>query len=212
MASTAKKKFKSYLTFFILTAVMAVAYVPIRYLLGAIFGLFGGEDGVGWQPILIVCAVITVALIIAMVVMRLKGAQGCGREVVVACSKVMLIATIMFGGFVLLERLFGPEEGIDASFDTVHWLSLGLSLGLFNYLYERKLQRDIKNDENALVVAAECQDAERALAIAEQLESAGIMAMIVQKGSPVYIKGSDAAVQVQVCRKDLKAAQKHIAE
>ena len=95
MASTAKRTFKSYLTFFILTAVMAVAYVAIRYLLGAIFGWLGGEDGVGWQPILIVCAVITVALIIAMVVMRLKGAQGCGREVVVACSKVMLIATIM---------------------------------------------------------------------------------------------------------------------
>ena len=42
--------------------------------------------------------------------------------------------------------------------------------------------------------------------ICNKLESNGIKAMIVDKDSPVYIKGNDSPVQIQVCRKDLEEA------
>ena len=43
--------------------------------------------------------------------------------------------------------------------------------------------------------------------ICNRLESNGVKAMIVEKGSPVYIKGNGSPVQIQVCRKDLQKAQ-----
>ena len=42
--------------------------------------------------------------------------------------------------------------------------------------------------------------------LCNKLESNGIKAMTVDKDSPVYIKGNDSPVQIQVCRKDLEEA------
>ena len=38
--------------------------------------------------------------------------------------------------------------------------------------------------------------------ICNKLESNGIKAMIVDKDSPVYIKGNGSPIQIQVCRRD----------
>ena len=57
-----------------------------------------------------------------------------------------------------------------------------------------------------LKVAAECIDKAGAEAICKMLEANDIKAMIVDKDSPVYIKGNDSPVQIQVCRKDLEEA------
>ena len=43
--------------------------------------------------------------------------------------------------------------------------------------------------------------------VCNKLESKGIKAMIVDKDSPVYIKGNDSPVQIQVCRKNLEKSK-----
>lgn len=46
--------------------------------------------------------------------------------------------------------------------------------------------------------------------ICNKFESDGVKAMIVEKDSPVYIKGNGSHVQIQVCRKDLEKSKKSI--
>ena len=68
----------------------------------------------------------------------------------------------------------------------------------------------MKEDEDALVIAAECEDMQTAEEICNKFESDGVKAMIVEKDSPVYIKGNGSHVQIQVCRKDLEKSKKSI--
>jgi hypothetical protein len=85
---------------------------------------------------------------------------------------------------------------------------LALSIGIGNYLYERREQKKIEQEENRLVYAAGYDTIEEAQSVCDMLEKEGIKAMIVERESPIYIKGSDSAFQVQVCYKDLKRAEK----
>ena len=94
----------------------------------------------------------------------------------------------------------------------VHWLSFALAVALFDELIKKNQEKKTQEDENALVVAAECEDMQTAEGICNKLESNGIKAMIVEKDSPVYIKVNDSPVQIQVCRKDLAEANKTIKE
>ena len=75
------------------------------------------------------------------------------------------------------------------------------AVALFDELIKNK-EKKMQKDENALVVAAECEDMQTAEEICSKLENNGIKAMIVEKDSPVYIKGNGSPVQIQVCRKD----------
>lgn len=206
------KTLKSLLRFIILIAISVVNYVVIRYLLGYIFDLFGGEQNVGWRAILLVCVVLSVVAIITWIISLRIGIKGKSREAIAACSQITVTTTIMYGCSVLLESVTNSSADIDTTFKTLHWLSLCISLGIFNHLYVRLQQRSIEHDDNSLVVVAECSDMASAEAICNTLEANDIKAMIVEKGSPVYIKDSDAAVQIQVCRKDQQAAKSHIAK
>jgi hypothetical protein len=51
---------------------------------------------------------------------------------------------------------------------------------------------------------------EEAQSVCDMLEKEGINTMVVERESPIYIKGSDSAFQVQVCYKDLKRAKQII--
>lgn len=206
------KRLKSLLRFIILIAISVVNYLVIRYLLGYIFDLFGGEQNIGWRAILLVCVVLSVVAIITWIISLRMDIKGKAQEFVAACSKITVTTTIMFGGVVLLESVTNSSADIDTTFETLHWLSLGLSLSIFNHLYVRLQQRSIEYDDNSLVVVAECSDMASAETICNTLEANDIKAMIVEKGSPVYIKDSDAAVQIQVCRKDQQAARSLIAK
>lgn len=212
MAQKVKKLLRRTLTFFALMALVIVCLILIRYVISYILELFGGEESVGWQPILLICVVLSVVLIVVDITLSRRGIKGRGREAVVACRSVMLTSTIMFGVFLLLDMDATSSEDADAHFRTAHWLSLSLSISIFNYLYARMQQREVENDVNGLVVAAECQDIESAEALSAKLEGCGIKAMIVEKGSPIYINGGEAPVQLQVCRKDLEMAKEHIAQ
>ena len=70
----------------------------------------------------------------------------------------------------------------------------------------KTILKKIPEDENALFVAAEGEEMQTAEGLCNKLESNGIKAMIVDKDSPVYIKGNGSPVQIQVCRKDLEEA------
>ncbi len=129
---------RNLLTFVILTLLTAICCVALRYIIGFVFDLFGGEDSIGWASILILCAVLSVAILFVEFIVTRKGANGRVREAIAVCRKIIVIATIMFAGFVLMETMCGTSGDAEASFDTAKWLSLSLSLGLFNTLYERR--------------------------------------------------------------------------
>ena len=208
-----KNFLKQLLSFLILTFATVLNYIVIRYTIGFIINWAGVEEQVGWKSILLILAALSAIVVVVEIITRRRGVEEKGREVVVACRTITLFTTIAFGGFVLLDRVMtdSPADA-EAAFDTLRWLSLSMSLGIFNYLYERRRQREIAETVNALVVVAECSDMPSATQIAAKLEAKGIRLMIVERDSPIYIKGGDAPIQVQVSSKDLKAAKDIIAK
>ena len=110
----------------------------------------------------------------------------------------------------LIEWLIQRFSDKDFALGTVHWLSFSFACALFDQFYQKFKEKKIQEDENALVLAAECEDMQTAEGICNKLESNGIKAMIVEKDSPVYIKGNDSPVQIQVCRKDLRKVNETI--
>ena len=116
----------------------------------------------------------------------------------------------MFCGLMLIEWLIQRFSDKDFALGTVHWLSFSFACAIFDQFYQKVKEKKIQEDENALVVAAECKDIQTAEDICRKLESNGVKAMIVEKDSPVYIKGNGSPVQVQVCRKDQENARQLI--
>ena len=106
----------------------------------------------------------------------------------------------------LIEWLIQRFSDKDFALGTVHWLSFSFACAIFDQFYQKFMEKKIQEDENVLVLAAECEDIQTAEVICNKLESNGVKAMIVEKDSPVYIKGNGSPVQIQVCRKDLVEA------
>ena len=108
----------------------------------------------------------------------------------------------MFCGSLVIEWLIQRFSDKDFSLGLVHWLSFALAVALFDELIKKNKEKKMQEDENALVIAAECEDMKTAEDLCNKLESNGIKAMIVEKDSPVYIKGNGFPVQIQVCMKN----------
>ena len=115
--------------------------------------------------------------------------------------------TGMFCGAVAMEWLFQRFSDKDFSLGLAHWISFALAVALFNELINKRQEKKMQEDENALVVAAGCEDLQTAEDICNKLERNGIKTLIVDKDSPVYIKGNSSPVQIQVCRKDLEKSK-----
>lgn len=203
MASTAKRKLRSFLIFIISASIALVCAFILRYLFKIVFDWFGGVENIGWKSILLICVALYVVLLILKFIVVRRGAQGISREAVVACSEITLTTTILFGVYVLLRMKLGEED----SEWILNRLPLFISIGIGNYLYNRMQQRETENDVNGLVVVAECSDMASAEKIYNMMEANDIKTMIVEKDSPIYINGSDAAYQIQVCRKDMNTAK-----
>ena len=107
----------------------------------------------------------------------------------------------------LIEWLIQRFSDKDFALGTVHWLSFSFSCAIFDQFHQKYMEKKIQEDENALVIAAECEDMQTAEDICNKLERNGIKAMIVEKDSPVYIKGNGSPVQIQVCIKDLEKSK-----
>lgn len=202
MTPKAKNVLKKILAYALMSIVLMLIYFVIAFVLDLIFDLFGGEDGVSIITTVVTCIVLTAIFVVGDIINSRKKGVDRSDDIIRICRRILTTTTIMFCGSLVIEWLIQRFSDEDFSLGLVHWLSFSLAVALFDELIKKNEEKKIQEDENALVVAAECEDMQRAEDICRKLESNGVKAMIVEKDSPVYIKGNGSPVQVQVCRND----------
>ena len=183
--------------------VLLLFYLAIDYL----FDIFGFAEDVSWRSTFVSFVFGSAGIIIIDAINNRRNGSDRGAEIIRGCRRIIVMTTLMFGGFVFFEWLIMHTPGEEFVFETRKWLPLALSIGIGNYLYERREQKRVEKEENRLVFAAGCATMEEAQSVGDMLEKEGIKAMIVERESPIYIKVGDAPFQVQVCYKDLKRAE-----
>ena len=205
MTPTAKKA----LAYAMFAVVMALIYLVISFTVDVIFRWFGDEEGISIISTMITCLVFTTAIVLAEIARNRQMGIDRTDELIKKCRKFLTATVIMFLGFMVMDMLFEHFSGKDYLLGPKYWLSFSIASGIIDLLYERYKEKKHKNDENDFVVAAECPDVQSAESICNKLEANGIKAMVVEKESPIFIKGAVeyAEAQVQVCRKDLQKAQ-----
>lgn len=184
--------------------VLLLFYIAIDYL----FDILNFAEDVSWRSTFLGFVVGSAGIIIVDAINNRRNGSDRSAEIIGGCRRILVTTTLMFGGLVFFEWLIMHTPGEEFVFETRKWLPLALSVGIGTYLYERREQRKIEQEENRLVVAEGCATMEEAQSVSDKLEKEGVKAMIVERESPIYIKGSDSAFQVQVCYKDLKRAEK----
>ena len=202
MTPKAKNVLKKILAYALMSILLMLIYFLIAFILDLIFDLFGGEDGVSIITTVVTCIVLTAIFVVGDIINSRKNGHDRSDEIIKICRRILTTTTIMFCGSLVIEWLIQRFSDEDFSLGLVHWLSFSLAVALFDELIKKNEEKKIQEDENALVVAAECEDMHTAEEICSKLENNGIKAMITEKDSPVYIKGNGSPVQVQVCRKD----------
>ena len=207
MTTKTKNILKKILAYVLASVVLILTYAVTMFIIDMIFGWFGGEDGVSWMSIAAGCIAATAGIIIADIINSRKGKEDRSDKIIKICRQILWTTTIMFCGMILIEWLIQRFSDKDFALGTVHWLSFSFACAIFDQFYQKFEEKKIQEDENALVVAAECKDMQTAEEVCNKLESKGIKAMIVDKDSPVYIKGNDSPVQIQVCRKNLEKSK-----
>ena len=206
---------KKILAYALMSIVLILVYFVVSFLFDWLFDLIG-EEKVSWRSTVVACTFTTAAIIIVDILNSRKKGVDRSDDIIKICRRILTTTTYMFCGMLLVEwliqKLFSDK---DFSLGLVHWLSFALAVALLDELIEKNKERKTKErktkeDENALVIAAECKDMQTAEGICNKLESNGIKVMIVEKDSPIYIKGNDSPVQIQVCRKDLEKSKEII--
>ena len=202
-------KAKKILAYAMFAVVMALTYLAIGFTVDVIFGWCGDEEGISIASTMITCLVFTTAIVLAEIARNRQMGIDSSDELIRKCRKFLSATVIMFLGFMVMDILFEHFSEKDYLLGPKYWLSFSIASGIIDLLYERYKEKKHKNDENDFVVAAECPDVQSAESICNRLEANGIKAMVVEKESPIYIKGSIeyAEAQVQVCRKDLQKAR-----
>ena len=186
--------------------VLLLFYLAIDYL----FDIFGFAEDVSWRSTFLSFVVGSGGIIIVDAINNRRKGSDRSAEIIRGCRRIIVMTTLMFGGLVFFEWLIMHTPGEEFVFETRKWLSLALAVGIGNYIYERREQKRVEKEENRLVLATECASMEEAKSVGDMLEKEGVSAMIVERESPIYIKGGDALFQVQVCYKDLKRAEQII--
>ena len=197
---------KKILAYVLAIVVLMLIYFVIAFVLDLIFNLFGGEDGVSIITTTVTCIFLTVIFVVGDIINSRKKGIDRSDDIIRICRRILTTTTVMFVGSLAMEGLIQRFSDDDFSLGLLHWLSFALAVALFDEFIKKNKEKKIQKDENALVVAAECENMQTAEDICNKLESNGIKAMIVEKDSPIYIKGNDSPVQIQVCRKDLEEA------
>ena len=204
MTTKTKNIMKKILAYALASVVLILTYAVTMFIIDMIFGWFGGEDGVSWISIAAGCIAATAGIIIVDIINSRKRKEDRSDKIIKICRQILWTTTIMFCGMMLIEWLIQRFSDKDFALGTVHWLSFSFACAIFDQFHQKYMEKKMQEDENALVVAAECEDIQTAEEVCNKLESKGIKAMIVEKDSPVYIKGNGSPVQIQVCRKDLE--------
>ena len=201
---------KKILAYVLASVVLMLIYFVIAFVLDLIFNLFGGEDGVSVITTTVTCIFLTVIFVVGDIINSRKKGIDRSDDIIRICRRILTTTTIMFCGSLVIEWLIQRFSDEDFSLGVVHWLSFAFAVAVFDELVKKNKEKKIKEDENVLVVAAECEDMQTAEDLCNKLESNGIKAMIVEKDSPVYIKGNGSPVQIQICRKDLEKSKEII--
>ena len=209
MTPKTKTILKKILAYALMSVVLMLVYVVASFLFDWLFDLIG-EEKVSWRSMVVACTFTTALIIIVDILNSRKKGVDRSDDIIKICRRILTTTTYMFCGMLLVEWLIQKFSDKDFSLGLVHWLSFALAVALFDELIKKNKERKTKEDENALVIAAECKDMQTAEGICNKLESNGIKAMIVEKDSPIYIKGNDSPVQIQVCRKDLEKSKEII--
>ena len=205
MTPKTKTILKKILAYALMSIVLLLVYFAASFLFDWLFALIG-EEKVSWISMVVACTFTTAAIISVDILNSRKKGVDRSDDIIKICRRILTTTTYMFCGMLLVEWLIQKFSDKDFSLGLVHWLSFALAVALFDELIKKNQEKKTQEDESALVVAAECEDMQTAEGICNKLESNGIKAMIVDKDSPVYIKGNDSPVQIQVCRKDLEEA------
>ena len=205
MTEKTKTILKKILAYALMSVVLMLVYAVVSFLFDWLFDLIG-EEKVSWRSMVSACTFTTAAIIIVDILNSRKKGVDRSDDIIKICRRILTTTTYMFCGMLLVEWLIQKFSDKDFSLGLVHWLSFALAGALFDELIKKNQEKKTQEDESALVIAAECEDMQTAEGICNKLESNGIKAMIVDKDSPVYIKGNDSPVQIQVCRKDLEEA------
>ena len=205
MTTKTKTILKKILAYALMSVVLMLVYVVASFLFDWLFDLIG-EEKVSWRSTVAACTFTTAAIIIVDILNSRKKGVDRSDDIIKICRRILTTTTYMFCGSLVIEWLIQRFSDEDFSLGLVHWLSFALAVALFDELVKKYKEKKTQEDENTLVVAAECEDMQTAEGICNKLESNDIKAMIVDKDSPVYIKGNCSPVQIQVCRKDLKEA------
>ena len=209
MTPQTENTLKKILAYALMGIVLMLVYVVVSFLFDWLFALIG-EEKVSWRSMVAACTFTTAAIIIVDILNSRKKGVDRSDDIIRICRRILTTTTIMFCGSLVIEWLIQRFSDEDFSLGLVHWLSFALAVALFDELIKKNKERKTKEDENALVIAAECKDMQTAEAICKMLEANDIKAMIVEKDSPIYIKGNDSPVQIQVCRKDLEKSKEII--
>lgn len=210
MTTKTKTILKKILAYALMSVVLILTYAVTMFIIDMIFGWFGGEDGISWISIAAGCIAATAVIIIVDIINSRKKKENRSDKIIKICRQILWTTTIMFCGLMLIEWLIQRFSDNDFALGTVHWLSFSFACAIFDQFYQKFKEKKIQEDENALVVAADCEDMQTAEGLCSKLESNSIKAMIVEKDSPVYIKGNGSPVQIQVCRKDQENARQLI--
>ena len=210
MTTKTKNIMKKILAYVLACVVLILTYAVTMFIIDMIFGWFGGEDRVSWISIAAGCIAATAGIIIVDIINSRKRKEDRSDNIINICRQILWTTTIMFCGMMLIEWLIQRFSDKDFALGTVHWLSFSFACAIFDQFHQKYKEKKMQEDESALVVAAESEDMETAEEVCNKLESKGIKAMIVEKDSPVYIKGNCSPVQIQVCRKDLEKSKEII--
>ena len=200
---------KKILAYVLASVVLMLVYVVVSFLFEWLYDLIG-EEKVSWRSTVVACTFTTAAIIIVDILNSRKKGVDRSDDIIRICRRILTTTTIMFCGSLVIEWLIQRFSDDDFSLGLIHWLSFALAVALFDELIKKNKEKKTQENENALVVAAECEDMQTAEDICNKLESNGVKAMIVEKDSPVYIKGNGSPVQIQVCRKDLEKSKEII--
>ena len=172
--------------------------------------MIGDKGIIDWLDIMFGIACVAILLLVANVLLARRNKKARIMKIFNTMTIVAISAAVIYGVFMLLEWLFPDNADNSFNGNWVQWFPVSIALATFMYIQERRRAKSYKND-NDPVVAAEYQEmpeAEKACAI---LNEKGINAMIVEKGSPMYINSvNDAPVQVQVMGKELKRTKESL--
>jgi hypothetical protein len=162
------------------------------------------KEVVDWFDLQLGLGGVAFLLLVAYLLFARHNKESKGAKILSTMTIMAIVATLIYGAFMLLEWLF--PDNADSSFtgNWEQWFPVSISLSVFLFMQNKRTTQSYEND-NDLVVAVECQDKTDAERICTILDENGIKAIAVEKESPMYINSvNDAPVQVQVMGKELK--------